>query len=72
MEISLMSYMIECEGFWHDGLPHSCSFSHVGKWGDKELIKHQKEHEKLCDGKTYFWNGFEQAIGYKRERSSSG
>jgi len=62
-----MPYMIECQGYWEDGLPHNCKFYHIGKWGDKELIKHQKTHDKLCNGKTYFWSGFEQVLS-KMER----
>ncbi len=64
-------YLIECQGSWEDGLPHSCDFYHYGEWGDKQLNKHQKEHEKLCNQKTYFWSGFERSL-VKRERTKSG
>jgi len=41
--------LIEC-------VEENCSFWHYGKWGDKELVQHQKEEEK----ERKFYRGFKR------------
>ena len=65
-------FLIECQGYWKDGHLMKCDFNHFGKWGDKQLHRHQKVHEDIENGKTIFWCGYERVQGFKRERSQSG
>jgi len=60
----LVKILIKCRGYWLDG-QNDCSFEHLGNWSDKELFKHQDEEMALDDGKTRFWEGFEQVQIFK-------
>jgi len=60
----LVKILIKCRGHWKSN-HFDCSFEHLGKWGDKELFKHQDKELALDDGKTRFWEGFEQVQIFK-------
>ena len=56
--------LIKCRGYWSSG-QHDCPFEHLGNWDDKELHEHQDYELKFDDGKTHFWEGFEQVQIFK-------
>jgi hypothetical protein len=58
--------IIKCNGLWHEGQVY-CKFEHIGKWGDKDLIEHEKL-ERAKENKNTYWCGFEEVYLQKRER----
>ena len=49
--------MIVCKGVKKNGILESCRFIYDGKWGDIELIEHQKFHNNGHN--SAFWLGFD-------------
>jgi len=50
--------IIYCKGRYSAGGRTPCTFEHIGHWGDKELVEHQKEEESK-DTKQEWWIGFD-------------
>lgn len=50
--------IISCKGTKKNHHVKTCSFLYDGKWGDLELIEHEKFHKSFQD-ETSFWLGFE-------------
>ncbi len=68
----LGNLLIVCKGYKKDGIQKKCSFVCDGDWGDPELEKHQKYHESLEDGKTYYWLGFGKMRSFGRYSERDG
>ncbi|MHA7647194.1 hypothetical protein [Nitrosopumilus sp. S4] len=50
--------IIVCKGAQINNHFEKCSFLHDGKWGDVELIEHEKYHKSL-ESKIHSWLGFD-------------
>ena len=53
-----MIVRIICKGRYSLNGMIPCDFEHIGEWGDKELVEHQK-FEKDQDNKQSWWTGFD-------------
>jgi len=55
--------IITCKGSKKNGIVKTCTFLYDGKWGDPEIIQHQKLHESL-ENKNLFWLGFDTSLSF--------
>ena len=50
--------IIVCKGVQKNGVLRQCPFLHAGKWGDLDLIEHEKFHHMNSEPYVY-WLGFD-------------
>jgi hypothetical protein len=55
--------IITCKGSKKNGIVEKCTFLYYGKWGDNEIVHHQKFHESL-EHKNSFWLGFDTSLSF--------
>jgi hypothetical protein len=55
--------IITCKGSKKNGIVEKCTFLYSGKWGDDEIVHHQKFHKSL-ENKNSFWLGFDTSLSY--------
>lgn len=63
--------IIVCKGVVRNGRFRHCKFFHEGRWGDGELVEHQKFHES-AGGPGFAWLGFDLSQPFGRYSGRDG